>query len=106
MNFRNLEIFCIVGKIDNYIGYSYDTSRNNFEDKIKSYSDDIWLGTFRKKNQILYPLLCSTKCFYLSVCEFSGHDHLPALFHYHSFSLTCDVFLYSCKLYTSDAADD
>lgn len=34
MNFRNLEISCVVGKIDNYIGYySHDTSRNNFEDK-------------------------------------------------------------------------
>lgn len=33
MNFRNLEISRVVGKIDNYIGYSHDTSRNNFEDK-------------------------------------------------------------------------
>lgn len=44
MNFRNLEISCVVGKIDNYIGYSHDTSRNNLEEKKKSYSDDIWLG--------------------------------------------------------------
>lgn len=50
---------------------------------------------FKKKNQILYPLLCSTKCFYLNACEFAGNDHLPALFHYHHFSLTCDIFLFS-----------